>query len=421
MRSSLLVGAGAWVWASAIALPARAAPTLIGGHGRIEVIPTSGGRGAGLLPGEALGPGTLAVGPDSQALLQVGARTKLQLDAASRAQVSESPAAVVLEAGAVTVQGGGQVKTPDGLIAKGSGTFRVALASAGGLRVDSTQGAVSLVRGDQEASLAQGQSISLEPGEALGGAAAPAEAPAAPAEAPAAQAEAPAAQAEAPAAETPPEPVAAAKAAPAVPEPAKAKPPASKAEEKPTQKIAALAAKAAATPPAAPKPKAAEPPASKPKAKPAESGQPPTQLAMAEKPPAPPESAPKSAPAEAPAPAGPPTLKVKWPSAPVTLSYTVKGTVTAGATVTVNDVEASVRESGSFSAKIELPEGQSVVEVQATGADGQSTTSKHSVTAAAPVVEKAAPKPAAKAPTSKPAAEQPESKPKVKQEAAGWE
>jgi len=322
------------------------------GSGRVEVIAKGQSRGLGILPGEPLGAGTLALGPEAHAIFKTSDGATLELSAATRAQMNSGQATQVeLAAGTVTAAVGAhpvRVQAAGGLLATASGgKFEVALASDGSVKVVSQQGPVELRLGDSKSELGSGKSIELAKGEPLP------------------------ALTQAPAA-----PVAAAK----LPEPEK--------------------------------------------------------VAMVD--PAPVAKQPKPV-AEQPVPVGPPTLNVKWPASAVALSYTLRGKVSPGATVSVNNVAAEVRKSGSFTAKIELPEGESIVEVKAVGPDGQELAQKHAVTAAEPPMEAPAPaKPAAPveaqadddappakpAKVAKPAAPKPAgnaAKPQVTQEAAGWE
>ena len=347
------------------------------GSGRVEVIAKGQSRGLGILPGEPLGAGTLALGPEAHAIFKTSDGATLELSAATRAQLNSGQATQVeLAAGTVTAAVGAhpvRVQAAGGLLATASGgKFEVALASDGSVKVVSQQGPVELRLGDSKSELGSGKSIELAKGEPLP------------------------ALTQAPAA-----PVAAARPAAKLPEP-----------EKVAMVDPAPVAKQ-------PKPVAEQPePAAKPVA------------AVAPKP----EKA-----KPAPVPVGPPTLNVKWPASAVALSYTLRGKVSPGATVSVNNVAAEVRKSGSFTAKIELPEGESIVEVKAVGPDGQELAQKHAVTAAEPPMEAPAPaKPAAPveaqadddappakpAKVAKPAAPKPAgnaAKPQVTQEAAGWE
>jgi ferric-dicitrate binding protein FerR (iron transport regulator) len=151
----------------------------------------------------------------------------------------------------------------------------------------------------------------------------------------------------------------------------------------------------------------------------------------------------KAAAAPTPAPEPKPlVLKVSWPAAPVkSTSYTLKGTTTPGATVKVNGADATVKSNGKFSASVELPEGESVVEVKATGPNGEDKADSQKITVAAKA-EAADDAPAAKD-AAKPADQQApatedakadstpddgQAKPKkkaakskVKEEASGWE
>ena len=85
---------------------------------------------------------------------------------------------------------------------------------------------------------------------------------------------------------------------------------------------------------------------------------------------------------EPPAPTGPPKLDVDWKvSALSETTAHIHGTTSGNAKVVINgEVKAKVRSNGKFEAKLELPAGESEVEVVATGPDGQATTLKQKVT-----------------------------------------
>jgi hypothetical protein len=85
---------------------------------------------------------------------------------------------------------------------------------------------------------------------------------------------------------------------------------------------------------------------------------------------------------EPPAPTGPPKLDVEWKvSALSDTTAQIHGVTSGNAKVVINGaVKAKVRSNGKFEAKLELPAGESEVEVVATGPDGQETTLKQKVT-----------------------------------------
>lgn len=164
------------------AAPAHAAVKMVDGRGRVEVIPAAGGRGAGLLPGEALGPGMLAVGPKGHATLATDDGATLELEGPARLGVeSAAETQVALASGHLLVSGGThplKVSAASGLVAVATGArFEVALADDGALRVAAQQGAVQLSQGAARATVAQGKELKLARGEALLGDAVAAVAP----------------------------------------------------------------------------------------------------------------------------------------------------------------------------------------------------------------------------------------------------